>query len=57
MNPLEALGVSLLVGAAVGGVVYAVWKFAESRLPGYTAVDAKTRKVEKYLERQKQGLK
>ena len=53
----EALGIALGAGAAIGVIVYAIWRFAESRLPGYSHVDKKTRDTERYLERVKQGMR
>jgi hypothetical protein len=60
MAPLpiwEALGIVALVGASIGIGTYALWRFAESRLPGYSHVDKKTRDTERYLERVKQGMR
>lgn len=55
--PWEALGIALLAGGACGVIAYALWRFAESRLPGYSHVDKKTRDTERYLERVKQGMR
>ena len=56
-NPLLGLGIALLAGAVVGTITYVVWTTIERRLPGYAAVDEKTRKVEAYLEKSKQGMR
>ena len=53
----EILGLVALGGAIPGIGAYALWRFAESRLPGYSHVDKKTRDTERYLERVKQGMR
>ena len=57
MTPLE--GVLIATGAAVtvGFVVWVILKVISSRLPGFAPVDAKTRMMDKYMEKTKQGMK
>jgi hypothetical protein len=57
MSPLEGVGLALLAAIGVGCVAWLIIKYVERGLPGYGNVDAKTRMMDKYMEKTKQGMK